>query len=79
MERTFIVEIPAGYRKFSMGGMGTWQVATRYPDIFAAAAPLLRQTRSLQPGHRTVIHVDRQGGRRRQDQRVGPRPRIQGR
>ena len=30
---------------------------------FAAAVPLLREARTLLPGCRTVIHVDRQGGR----------------
>jgi hypothetical protein len=40
------------------------RLGTKAAVNFAAAAPLLRQTRSLKPGQRTVIHVDRQGGRR---------------
>jgi dienelactone hydrolase len=37
---------------FSMGGCGTWELLTRYPDLFAAAFPIAGPPHSGAPGER---------------------------
>ena len=37
---------------FSMGGCGTWELLTRYPDLFAAAFPIAGPPYSGAPGER---------------------------